>query len=150
MSFLGLDIGTGACKAVAFDMNGNELANAIREYTILHPGPGMAELNSQNVIESCFDVIREVNQKITDPVDAMSISSQGEAFTPVAHDGSYLANAMVSSDVRAIDIVAEWNQTFDVDHIYKITGHTPHPLFTLFKILWLKKNQPEIWREARY
>ena len=145
-----MDIGTGACKAVAFDMNGNELANAIREYTILHPGPGMAELNSQNVIESCFDVIREVNQKITDPVDAMSISSQGEAFTPVAHDGSYLANAMVSSDVRAIDIVAEWNQTFDVDHIYKITGHTPHPLFTLFKILWLKKYQPEIWREARY
>jgi xylulokinase len=150
MSFLGLDIGTGACKAAVFDMQGKELAYAIREYSVLHPEPGMAELNSQSVINNCFDVIREVNLKITDPVNAICISSQGEAFTPVARDGSYLGNAMVSSDTRAIELVGEWNQTFGADRVYKITGHTPHPLFTLFKILWLRKNQPEIWQEARY
>jgi xylulokinase len=80
----------------------------------------------------------------------MCISSQGEAFTPIAQDGSYLGNAMISSDTRASDIVEEWSHEFGPNRIYEITGHTPHPLFTLYKILWLKKNQPEIWQQARY
>jgi xylulokinase len=150
MSFLGLDIGTGACKAAVFDRQGHELAHAAREYPVLHPGPGLAELNSKTVIKSCFDVIREVNQKIDDPVDAMSISSQGEAFTPVGGDGSYLCNAMVSSDTRASELTWKWSRSFGQDRIYKITGHTPHPLFTLYKILWLKNNRPEIWAKSRY
>jgi xylulokinase len=150
MSFLGLDIGTGACKAAVFNRQGHELAHAAREYPVLHPGPGLAELDSKTVIKSCFDVIREVNQKIDDPVDAMCISSQGEAFTPIGEDGSYLCNAMVSSDTRASELTGEWSQSFGQDRIYKITGHTPHPLFTLFKILWLKKNRPEIWKKSRY
>lgn len=150
MSFLGLDIGTGACKVVVFNRLGHELAHAVREYPVLHPEPGLAELDSQKVIENCYDIIREVNCKIAEPVDAMCISSQGEAFTPIAGDGSYLGNAMVSSDTRASDLIAEWSQSFGQDRIYKITGHTPHPLFTLYKILWLKKNQPEVWAKSRY
>ena len=150
MSFLGLDIGTGACKAAVFNRQGHELAYASLEYPVLHPGPGLAELDSHKVISSCFDVIREVNQKIDDPVVAMCISSQGEAFTPVDRDGSYLCNAMVSSDTRASELTGEWSHSFGQDRIYKITGHTPHPLFTLFKILWLKKNRPEIWTKSRY
>jgi xylulokinase len=149
MSFLGLDIGTGACKAAVYNQQGHELAYAIREYPVLHPEPGMAELDSEKVILNCFNVIREVNQKIDEPVEAMCVSSQGEAFTPIAGDGSYLGNAMVSSDARAIDIVTEWSKSFGTDRIYKITGHTPHPLFTLYKILWLKKNRPEIWKKAK-
>ncbi len=150
MSFLGLDIGTGACKVAVFDSKGREFASASKEYPVLHPGPGLAELDSQNVIDSCFEIIREANEKISEPVYAMCVSSQGEAFTPIAPDGSYLGNAMVSSDIRAADMVKEWSHCFGQDRIYRITGHTPHPLFTLYKILWLKKHQPEIWTKSRY
>ena len=150
MSFLGLDIGTGACKVAVYDSKGRELAIAAREYSVMHPGPGLAELDSEKVIDSCFEIIREANNKISEPVDAMCISSQGEAFTPVGPDGSYLGNAMVSSDTRAAGLVKEWSNGFGQDRIYKITGHTPHPLFTLYKILWLKKKQPQIWRKSRY
>jgi xylulokinase len=150
MSFLGLDIGTGACKVAVFDVKGRELAYASREYPVLHPEPGLAELDSEKVIECCFDIIKEVNEKISEPVVAMCVSSQGEAFTPVAADGSYLGNAMISSDIRAAAIVKEWSRVFGQDRIYKITGHTPHPLFTLYKILWLKKHRPEIWTKSRY
>jgi xylulokinase len=57
---------------------------------------------------------------------------------------------MVSSDSRARDIAASWSSSFGYEKIYRITGHTPHPLFTLFKILWIKENQSEIWNNARY
>ena len=150
MSYLGLDIGTGGCKAVVFDRDGKELAFSSIEYPVLHPHPDWAELNPDEVINKCFKVISEVNAKITDPVVAMSISSQGEAFAPVGNDGRTLGNAMVSSDSRARDIAIAWSNTFGVEKIYHITGHTPHPLFSLFKILWLKDNQPEVWKNTRY
>ena len=150
MSFLGLDIGTGGCKAVVFSSEGKELAYSFREYPVLHPHPGWAELDPDEVIKKCFEVITEVNSKIPDPVVSMCISSQGEAFTPVGKDGLALGNAMVSSDSRARDISVTWSNNFGTQKIYGITGHTPHPLFSLYKILWIKEHKPEIWQETKY
>jgi xylulokinase len=150
LSYLGLDIGTGGCKAVVFNREGKEIAASFREYPVMHPHSDWAELNPDEVIEKCFDVIREVNMKISDPVVSMSISSQGEAFAPVGRNGEILGNAMVSSDARARDISENWSEKFGADNLYRITGHTPHPLFTLFKILWIKENQPDSWKNARY
>jgi xylulokinase len=135
---------------VVFNAKGKELAAAYREYPVLHPQPDWAELNSDDVISKCFEVIAEVNEKTHDPVVSMCVSSQGEAFTPVDHKGNMLGNAMVSSDSRARDIAVNWSNTFGIEKIYHITGHTPHPLFTLFKILWIKEHQPEIWKNTRY
>jgi xylulokinase len=150
MSYLGLDIGTGGCKAVVFNSEGIELASAFREYPVSHPHSGWAELNPDEVIDKCFEVIEEVNSKIYDPVVSMSISSQGEAFTPIGRDGRALGNAMVSSDSRARDIAVDWSKNFGTDRIYDITGHTPHPLFSLYKILWVKENQLGVWKNAKY
>jgi xylulokinase len=150
LSYLGLDIGTGACKAVIFNSEGKELALAFREYPLLHPHPGYAELDPVEVIRKCKEVIKEANSKTTVPVVAMSISSQGEAFTPVDREGNSLGNAMVSSDTRANDIAGAWSHDFGIERIYRITGHTPHPLFSLFKILWIKAHQPDVWEKTRY
>jgi xylulokinase len=147
---LGLDIGTGGCKAVVFDTQGKDLASSFREYSVLHPHSDWAELNPDKVIGKCFEVIKEVNARISDPVVSMSISSQGEAFTPVGNDGRALGNAMVSSDARARDIAVDWSINFGIEKLYHITGHTPHPLFTLFKILWVKENQPDVWKNTRH
>jgi xylulokinase len=150
MSFIGLDIGTSGCKAVVFNEEGVELASAYREYIVLRPQINWAELNSEKVLFACFGAIREVNLKVDDPVSSIGISSQGEAFTPVGPDGTILGNAMVSSDSRAAKLTAEWCLEFGEEKLYNITGHTPHPLFTLFKLLWVKENQPSIWSEAKY
>jgi xylulokinase len=150
LSYLGLDIGTGGCKAVAFTKDGKELASSSREYPLLRPHPDWAELNPDEVISNCFKVISEVNAKISDPVVSMSISSQGEAFAPIGNNGQTLGNAMVSSDSRARDLASEWSNSFGIEKIYHLTGHTPHPLFSLFKILWIKDNQPEVWKNTRY
>jgi xylulokinase len=150
MSYLGIDIGTSGCKAVTFDKNGAELASAYREYPVMRPRVRWAELNPETVLESCFDVIREVNSRIKEPVTSMAISSQGEAFTPVGEHGDILGNAMVSSDSRAEELSISWSRTFGEEALYRITGHTPHPLFTLFKLLWVRENQPAVWKDAAF
>ena len=103
MSYLGLDIGTSGSKAAVFDSNGQLLALAYREYPLLSPQPGWAEIDSSRVCAECCSAIQEtIAASDGDPVHGLGISCQGEAFTPVAASGEFLGNGMVSSDARAI------------------------------------------------
>ena len=148
MSYLGVDIGTSCCKAAAFDDDGRPLAGARRAYSIKSPAPGHMELDSKEVIDRCLEVIAEAAAKAGDPVIALAVSSQGEAFTPIDAQGDCLANAMISSDSRAAVLVERFTAEFGAERLYEITGHTPSPLFTLFKMLWLKRERPDVWRRA--
>lgn len=151
MSYLGLDIGTTGCKAAVFNADGKLISLAYREYPLLSPQPGWAELDSARVCRDCCDVIREAAAATHgDPIAGLGISSQGEAFTPIGQDGDVLGNGMVSSDARAVDIMASFGRQFGVRRLYDLTGHTPHPMFTLFKLLWLRQHQPEVFAAARH
>jgi xylulokinase len=149
VSYLGIDIGTSGCKAVAFAADGRALATAQREYRVRFTPDGGAELDPTEVMNQCFAAIAEAAGQVRhDPVRGLGISSQGEAFTAVDRTGQPLCHAMVSSDVRATPHVARWTQEFGEERLYQITGHTAHPMFTLFKLLWLKEHRPDVWRSA--
>lgn len=150
LSYLGLDIGTTGCKACIFDAQGRLLTSAYREYPLLTPEPGWAEIDSSRVCQAGREVIREAVQACGgDPVRGLGISSQGEAFTPVGPGGQVLGNGMVSSDARAEALMDSWSQEFGTQRLYEITGHTPHPMFTIFKLLWLRENRPDVWSAAQ-
>lgn len=147
--YMGIDIGTSGCKAVIFDEHGRQAAAAYREYDIISKNPGMAELDTDEVIGKCFEVIRESASKLeTGSVKGLGISSQGEAFTLIDSEGKALCNAFVSSDIRANEMIGPWTQQFGEAKLYHITGHTPHPMFSLFKLLWIKEYLPDIWTKT--
>ncbi len=147
--YLGIDIGTSGCKAVIFDDNGRQVSLAYREYNIISKHAGWAELDTDEVMQKCFEVIREAASQLEPgSVTGMGISSQGEAFTLLDKEGRALCNALVSSDIRANELIGPWIEQFGEKKLYQITGHTPHPMFSLFKLLWIKENDPEIWAKA--
>jgi len=147
-AYMGIDIGTTGCKAISFDETGNILASSYREYPLLTPKKGWAELDSNLVIKMCYEVISETANNTSLPILALAISSQGEAFTPLDNKGNILSNAMVSSDIRAADIAESWSEQFGAQKLYEISGHTAHSIFTLFKLLWLRENQTEVWQKT--
>ncbi len=149
MSYLGLDIGTTGCKAAIFDAEGRLLSSSYKDYPLYSPKPGWAELDSCEVISKCKDVIREAALKTPDdPVQAMCVSSQGEAFTPIDKSGEILRNAMVSSDSRAASLTESLISNFGSQKLYEITGHTAYSMFTLFKMLWLRENESGVWKNT--
>ncbi|MEX0680215.1 MAG: FGGY-family carbohydrate kinase, partial [Balneolales bacterium] len=151
MHFLGIDIGTSGCKALVFDESGKQLAISGRSYDIMFSDNGGAELNPDEVTGKCFDVIRECTSAVpAGSVKGLSISSQGEAFTAVGSNHESLCNAMVSSDSRSEPYLSRFIRKMDDEKLYRITGHTAHPLFTVFKLLWLKENKPKVWKKTRY
>ena len=149
-NYLGVDIGTSVCKAIVYNEQGGQLALALREYDLILTEDGGAELDSEEVIRKCFEVISECAGKVdSGSITGLGISSQGEAVTAIGEHGEILCNAMVSSDTRGEPYVEPWTQTFGEEALYQITGHTAHPMFTLFKLLWMKEERPEVWGKAK-
>ncbi len=149
MNFIGVDIGTSVCKALIFDEKGEKIAHSQRRYDVNFMPFGGAELDSEEVILNCFEIIKEcTDQVVGGSVIGLGISCQGEAFTAVDNEGKFLSNAMVTSDIRAEKYVKSWTDNFGAKKLYEITGQTAHPLFTLFKLMWLKDNKPDVWEKA--
>ena len=146
MSLLGLDVGTTGCKAVVFDAEGKVLSAAYREYPLLHPQPGWIELDMNLVLEKIKESIQEVSsQAKKDPIKALSISAQGEAFVPVDKKGNLLSKGPVSFDIRGESFVQWWEKALGKERIMKTTGMPLHFMFSLNKIMWLKENCPHIY-----
>lgn len=150
MSYLGIDIGSSQVKAAAFAPDGKCLHVAYRKYEYLIPEPNAMELDSDKVCVCAFECIAECAQAVRDisPVKTICCSSQGEAFTCLDGEGKALSNAMISGDSRASKIIEEFTASFGREKLYRITGHTPSGMFSLGKILWIKKNRPEIFERT--
>jgi len=151
MSLLGLDIGTTGCKAIVFNVEGKPLAHSYREYGEMYPRPGWAEIDPNKVWQCVSEVISEVAYKVRkdDPVRALSVTTLGEAFTPISEDGILLSNSMTSVDNRAVEQTESWNRTLGKERVFQITGMPLHPSYSLNKLMWLKDEQPEIFNRAR-
>ena len=148
MSLLGLDMGSSACKAAAFDENGKLLSVAAREYSCYAPRPGWLEMDPQVMWSAAVQAIREAAAGTRDPVQALAVSSQGETFVPVDADGRAVGPALMNADNRAVDEVRQFEESMGKKGVYSITGCVLHPMYGLLKILWSKKNAPEVYSKA--
>ncbi len=146
MSLLGIDVGTSGCKAAVFDPDGACRSLVTREYSAVSPRPGWFELDSRAVTELVFETIAEaVSQAAADPVTALCVSSLGEAMTPVDANRQILGNSILMTDQRGGDLVNSVLAGMDRETFYRINRNFPGSSYSLPKMLWLKKHQPELY-----
>jgi xylulokinase len=147
MSLLGIDVGTTGCKAAAFAADGRSLASAYREYPILFPGDRWAELDSRQVLEGVRAVIAEVAGRVAraDPVTALSLSSMGEAMTPVGRNGEILGHSILSSDIRGGEYIGALKRRIEQHAFYAINPNILGPNYSLPKLLWIKEHQADLY-----
>ena len=149
MSLLGIDVGTTGCKAAAFSTDGKCLAMAYREYSTVYPKPGQVELDSRAVLEQVWDAVTEVSaQTHSDPVTALSVSSIGEAMTPVSMDGQVLDNCILMFDNRGTEYSQKLAEQIGQEDFYDINPNILGPSYSLPKLMWLRDNQPELYERA--
>ncbi|MBU0478675.1 hypothetical protein KKC91_08920 [bacterium] len=149
MSLLGIDVGTTGCKAAAFSEDGICLASAYREYDILHSRPDWAELDSQEVLTLVKSSIAEVAaQTRKDPISALSVSSMGEAMTPVTEDRKILGNCILSSDIRGGEHIESLSKEIDQQSFYEINPNILGLNYSLPKLLWLHQYDPECYAKT--
>jgi xylulokinase len=148
MAFLGVDIGTGGCKATVCDEHGRLYGSAYEEYDIIRH-QGRHELDSRKVWDSICRVIQQaVENSPGKRVEAICASSLGEAAVPVDERREILGNAMVYTDCRGQDEVQSICSAVGKMRVGKITGVNPNRIFTINKVLWIKKHEPALYEKT--
>lgn len=147
MNLLGLDIGTSGCKATIVDFDGNITGQAYKEYSLVTPLPGWQEIDPELVWRSAKEVIVKTANK-SNSIEAISVSSFGEAVIPVGYKGNTLHNSMIYIDSRGQEQASYLKDNLGLDKILGITGAAVHPMYSICKIMWLKQNMPEIYKNT--
>jgi len=149
MSLLGVDVGTTGCKAAVYATEGECLARAYREYPTLHPQEGWAELDSRAVWDAIKQTIAEAAAGAQgDPVTALSVSSMGEAMTPVSKDRQILANSILCSDVRGSEYAEAFLRDPGQERFYAINPNVLGIAYSMPKLAWIRDHMPDLYRSA--
>ena len=148
-NIMGLDIGTSGCKALVFDSDGTLLASASREYDVNFPYPQWAEQDLENVWQKAqAAMIEAIFLARVTVVAAIGLSVHGEAVTPVDDQGIPLRATILGMDTRTDTQNECLRAKYGGEELFHRTGMPIHTINTLPKLLWIKENEPEIWKQA--
>ena len=149
---MALDIGTSAVKAALFDTAGRPAGVAQEEYELERPTPDIVEIDPEiywRATCSTIASVLKVSSVAPGDIPAIGITSQGETLIPVDQEGNALRKAIVWLDNRAVREAEAIAAAFDIGEVYRITGQQEVvPGWTASKILWLRDNEPEVFRKT--
>lgn len=149
--FIGVDLGTTSCKAAVYDEGGRLRGESSAEYGLITRSATMIEQDPHLWWQQlCRAVDGALTAAAADrrAVTSIAISSQGIACVLVDEAGQPLGNAISWLDTRAGDEAAEIVERFAPHTLYAWTGKRAAPFYVLPKLLWLRKHQPEVWKQA--
>ena len=148
MKIAGLDIGTTGCKLTVFDGQGRSLGKAYRDYPVRRQVSGH-EIDISAVMDGVYAVLREMAAQYPD-IGGIGVTSFGETFVMTDAQGTPLHTAMLYTDPRGAEECAELAAKLGADRIARISGLAPHEMYSVPKIMWLKKHRPEVYRAAKH
>ncbi|GIT88159.1 FGGY-family carbohydrate kinase [Roseobacter sp. OBYS 0001] len=152
---LGIDIGTYETKGVLVDETGHIHAQAARGHKMLVPQPGWAEHRPEedwwgDFVHVCRTILSDSG---IDPADikAVACSAIGPCMLPVDARGTPLMNGVLYGvDGRAEAEVRELTERIGEDTIIARCGNALTSQSVGPKILWLKRQRPEIYANTAH
>lgn len=148
---LGVDLGTSGTKTVLFDENGQTLASKTIEYPLLQPKNGWAEQDPKFWYDATIDSIKSVLQtsKVnSEDVVALSIAGQMHGLVMLDKNGKVLRNSILWCDARTQKQCDEITALVGKQRLIEINANPALTGFTAPKILWVRENEPEIYKEC--
>lgn len=147
---VGVDVGTTNVKALAMPPDLSEiLAHASAPLTTLHPEPGYAEQDPNEIWAAFVQVMSEVSReaaKAKHVITHVAFCTAMHSLLPMDTDGQPTGNAILWSDNRAEAEAAALRTTQKAlgKAIYKETGTPIHPMIPLCKLAWLREQDPRL------
>jgi xylulokinase len=149
-SFLGIDIGTSATKAVLVRPDGRVLAQADRPHALSLPRPGWAEHDAEQVWwQDVLALLAELVPLAHGGLRGICVSGIGPCVVPCDKKVRPLRPAILYGiDTRAGAEVEELDRHYGADSILARGGSQLSSQALGPKLLWLRRNEPELWRAA--
>ncbi|MGP3608635.1 gluconokinase [Anoxybacteroides rupiense] len=148
---IGVDIGTTSTKAVVFGKFSQVVSSASFDYPIIQPHPGWAEQDPDLIFSA---VVRSVNAAIKKAgirpaqVKALGFSAAMHSLIALDEQGIPLTRCLIWADNRSAAQSERLLDEMKGLEIYQRTGTPVHPMSPLPKLLWMKEEQPPLFRQA--
>lgn len=148
MKIAGLDIGTTGCKLTVFDENGVYLDKAYQDYPVKRKS-GEHEVDAEAIMDGVRGVMKKMGRKFPD-IAGIGVTSFGESFVMTDANGKPLHKVILYTDPRGKEECRELETTFGGRYLASITGTKPHEMYSISKMMWMKRNKPEIYEKAAH
>ncbi|MEO6590025.1 MAG: xylulokinase [Pyrinomonadaceae bacterium] len=151
MKFLGIDVGTGGSRAVVIDEAGAVIASATSMHEdFASPEIGWAEQDPDDWWRACKEAIAEVLQIVkAEEIAAISFSGQMHGSVFLDKTDKVLRPALLWCDQRTEKQCTEITEKIGAEKLLSLVSNPAVTGFTLPKILWLRENEPEIWKKVK-
>lgn len=153
MYFLGIDLGTSSVKILVTNSNNEIVGESTCEYPVYYPQDKWAEQNPEDWWTQTKEAIKEVVRKLQIPKDgikAISFSGQMHGLVALGSDNQVLTPAILWCDQRTEVECDEITDHFGSKKLSELVGNKALTGFTAPKILWVKKNLPDIFKQIQH
>ncbi len=144
--YIGIDLGTSGVKVILMTERGEILATTHHSLTVSTPHPLWSEQEPAHwwqATQNCLDQLGQ--QHDLSSVLAVGLAGQMHGATLIDDQNKVLRPALLWNDGRSSEQCRQLEQA--VPNARNITGNLVMPGFTAPKVLWVKQNQPEIFKQ---
>jgi len=151
--FIGIDVGTYDTKGSLMDETGKIVQTDHEPHQMEIPKPGYAEHDAEGVWWHDFCIVsrRLIEKSGIDPNDIKGVgaSAIGPCCLPIDQDGKPLRKAILYGvDVRAQKQIEDLKKELGEEFIQERYGNPITSQSIGPKILWIRENEPEIYKKA--
>ena len=146
MFYIGIDLGTSACKFLLVDGDGKVLNTVTREYPLSFPHPGWSEQDPAHWWQACLSGVPALLAGYdAAQVAGIGVGGQMHGLVALDQNDAVLRPAILWNDGRAAHEVAFLNETVGRDKLSAWTGNIAFAGFTAPKLIWMRKHEPELF-----
>ncbi|KRM40946.1 gluconokinase [Lactobacillus hamsteri DSM 5661 = JCM 6256] len=143
-------MGTTASKGVLYDENGKQIFEIGVPYPLIQTKVGQAEEDPEVIFDAVQQIIYKLSKNADGKIMAISWSSQMHSLIGLDENKNLLTNSITWADNRAEEIVAGAKESGLGKIIYQNTGMPIHPMAPVYKLMWLKEKNAQLYKQVKY
>jgi xylulokinase len=149
--FAVIDLGTTVLKTSIIDSDGKVKGFVSKILPCLCDRNKHIEQDPRPILKHIFASLKEciecfkINPK---NITALSVATQRATVVCTDKNGEAIGNAISWQDMRGTGEIEALSKKIDGKRYYNITGLPNNPVFSLGKILWIKKYSPSLYKQT--
>ncbi len=150
MLYIGVDLGTSAVKLLLMEGDGTIRKIVSREYPLYFPHSGWSEQNPEDWYSQTVEGIRElVKECDRSQVAGISFGGQMHGLVTLDEQDQVIRPAILWNDGRSAEETEYLNEKIGKEKLSAYTANIAFAGFTAPKILWMRKNEPELFARVK-
>ncbi|WP_026908499.1 xylulokinase [Paucisalibacillus globulus] len=148
---IGIDLGTSSVKIILVNQLGIVIDEVSKTYPLIQERSGYSEQNPEDWVHQTIDGLADILKRFDgdrEEIEGISFSGQMHGLVLLDAQQKVLRNAILWNDTRTTVECQDIYDAVGEERLLEITKNPALEGFTLPKLLWVKKHEPDIFRKV--